>query len=425
MSGDTSNDDTTELDRRNFLKAVGAGVSLSAIDLLSDDEAQIGDITYNPEEEVPYVAGWKNHFDEDWDVTKEPMYDIMSIKQWDQIQSTRDAIDTLSKTLLASELDEDDFLFLQTTDETSPNGRRIDIAYHGDGGYSEDHLRNMFPSTVPGKGDHIETAFDIPIDIRQMDISLEACNSDDPDDCDDTCYAQPNDGDYRKFDDVSGSAPIFTTDNNKLSGCTAGPYVHSTYGAGWITARHVVSDDNDDALGHEVNLAARVCEEWVDEDLGEVEDAYYDERETQELSTKTEIDLAFIEKTASDKTAHEWISSPGYLSNEGLPLTTVIADKELEKVEGNTGWNLNVQGQRTCRSESYVDTVVHDTDGNVIGGLLDDHYTNNTDSGGSVFHERDGEAYICGVHIGCAAGKSYFNTAETTEDYLDGNWKAQ
>ncbi|MDY6771563.1 MAG: twin-arginine translocation signal domain-containing protein, partial [Candidatus Nanohaloarchaea archaeon] len=51
-----------DMDRRTFLKSAGAlGISATAIDFKSGDEAQIGDITYNPKEEVPYVAGWKNH----------------------------------------------------------------------------------------------------------------------------------------------------------------------------------------------------------------------------------------------------------------------------------------------------------------------------------------------------------------------------
>lgn len=58
--------------RRNVLKSIGAGVSLSAITMFDDETARIGDHEFDPEEEVPYIAAWENDLQPDGSVEKSP-----------------------------------------------------------------------------------------------------------------------------------------------------------------------------------------------------------------------------------------------------------------------------------------------------------------------------------------------------------------
>jgi len=422
MNNSQEHDGSREVDRRNFLKAVGVGVSLSAIDLLSEDEAQIGDITYNPDEEVPYVAGWKNHFDGDEFLEKEPVYGTMSIEQWDRIHATRDAIETIGAYIQESDLNDDEFLILQTTDESSDVGRQIETVHLGDNKPQEEleeSLEDLVPSSLEGHKAIEDDEVPIPISTSEIELGSEACVKDN------TCYGVSN-NEFPIYDDVPGGAPVKPYSKNVAN--VAGPFSTPSDGAGWATAYHVVNDG--DPIGNNVFLAQNNCEDYPGEKIGDVADGHLEKRSVQEVNEKIEIDVAYIENTVSDKDPHEWIASKDYQDNEDIPLTTVIADTELEMVEGDTGWNLYVQGHKSCREgPSHVDTVIHDLNGEVIGGLMDDHYTDDGDSGGPVFHKRDGEAYICGVHKGYVEHngntKSHFVTAQTTETYLGGNWMVQ
>ncbi len=405
MSGDTS-EEVADLDRRNFLKAVGAGVSLSTINLLSEDEAQIGDITYNPEEEVPYVAGWKNHFDEDWNVTKEPVYNTMPVEKWNNIQATEAASQELNSVLESSDLKDGYLGIIETSDEESSTGRRLEVAVSTEAPHTKKEIRNNIPATITGESALSEEEVDIPINIREMKIENHSHE----------CYSQP----YKRFDDVPGAAPIYTTDPGG-PGCTAGPYVHDEYGLGWITAKHVVEEE-----GKIVELAED-AHFGTGRNIGEVRDMHFDGFDISAPNDDSAIDVAYIQRTVADKEPYEWIAAEDYLDNADLPITTVLSDQELKARIGDTDWNLKRQGQSTCRTTSYVEDVYKDDGDNIVGVLLNKGNSEGGDSGGPYFHEINGEAYIAGVHKGSHPdnGKAYATTAETTENVLDGNWLTQ
>ncbi|MDY6771293.1 MAG: hypothetical protein SV186_05065, partial [Candidatus Nanohaloarchaea archaeon] len=372
--------------------------------------------TYNPKEEVPYVAGWKNHFDGEDLEQQEPLYSSMSIDDWDQLQAKRNAIKALGEELEKSYMNEDKFVFLSSND----NERKIEINYLGDNSFDAEGLKERLPDSVTGHKPEADEDVDFATDIKQGQLHTQ------------DSYDQPN-GDYKLFDDVSGGAPILAVDNNVAAGCTAGPFVHSNQGKGWVTNYHVVKDtSSEDNYGNVVAQAAGPSSFYSsNEKIGELEYWWDEDESSPQTSTSAPIDLAFVGDTEPDKTPHEWIAGPDYLDNEDLPVTVVIADVELENVEGDSNWNLKAQGQATGRNDSYVDTVVYDSNGEVIAGMLDASYTEDGDSGGPVFHEINGEAYMCGVIVGEASPsdewgyKTYFNTAQTVEEYLDGQWDAQ
>ncbi len=416
MAEDTPSDDF-EMNRRTFLQSAGAlGISASAINLIDENTAQIADLTYNPQEEIPYISGWKNHFDgEDFEY-KEPLYDSMPIEDWDQIQARRNAIKDIGRRLQESEMNEEEFLFIPSKDDD----QKIEITHVGES-YTET-LEETISTKIEGHKPEADENLRFDIEIN-ADGEIQKQDS----------YDQPNNGDYKLFDDVAGGAPILTGDNDVGAGCTAGPFVHDNQGKGWATSFHVVEDTtNEDNYGNEVAQAAGPSSFYsTDEKIGEVEYWWDEERSSPQTSTPALIDLGFVGETEADKTPHEWIAGPDYLDNEDLPITVVISDVELENQEGDSSWNLKAQGQATGRSDSYVDTVVYDSNGEVIAGMLDSGYTQDGDSGGPVFHELNGEAYMCGVIIGEASPsdgwgyRTYFNTAETVEKYLDGQWDAQ
>jgi hypothetical protein len=306
-------DDTLEMNRRNVLKAVGAGVSLSAIHLLDEDEAQIGDITYNPEEEIPYVAGWSNKMDSNGEIVKEPFYKTMEVEKWDKMQATNDAIEETGE-LLQDALPQanDAFGILESIDNDSPTGRRLDVTLKEDVPYTEDEIRNLLPAQVTGQAEVSNETFEVPVGISKVEVNKDSHE----------CY----DTKYPAYDDVPGAAPIGVDEGDGVRGigCTAGPYVHDDYGIGWITAKHVIDESVDDEVW-----------QLEDEDtLGSVIGEVRDQAE-ETYNGDTWVDTAYILRTVSGKSPHEWIPNKDYTDNEDHPITIVIADTELKAQEGN------------------------------------------------------------------------------------------
>jgi hypothetical protein len=115
------------------------------------------------------------------------------------------------------------------------------------------------------------------------------------------------------------------------------------------------------------------------------------------------------------------VAEPDYSDPGDVPITTVLADSELEKQEGRSGYNVKFQGLATGRTSSYIKSMLTDSSGDIVGVELQGDVTKDGDSGGIYFHEENGEAYAVGVHhtpgvIG--------TTAETAEERLNGDWNA-
>jgi len=58
--------------RRDFLRGLGALGLTPSITSIGEETAQVGNVTYNPNEEVAYVAGWSNEC-KDGEIDKDPM----------------------------------------------------------------------------------------------------------------------------------------------------------------------------------------------------------------------------------------------------------------------------------------------------------------------------------------------------------------
>lgn len=203
-------------------------------------------------------------------------------------------------------------------------------------------------------------------------------------------------------------------------GCTAGAYVHDTHGVGWITAQHTVGTDNSEssAIGTIVNLLED--EQNISSNtIGEVKDAFHQ-------TSPSEIDVAYILRTVSNRDPHSWIANNSYTDNEGHDVVGVVTDTTLALNAVDSSWEVEVQGKETCQSTSSDHDLVYNGNTNLVGIKLDSHYTEPGDSGGPYFHVSGGDAYICGVHVGeTKDGFSYGNTAETVENRLNGNWLTQ
>ena len=387
------------LNRREFVRGVGAAGISGNVLTLDRNIAQIGDVSFDPNEEVAYVAGWSNNLKENGEVEKEPMYKTMSQEKWDRLQATEDAAQQLGDVLENSELQEDWIGFLESIDENSDTGQRLDVALTKEAPYTEEEVMEYFPSKVAGQADIKDEALEIPVDIETIDFEK-------------TSYSEP----YEQFDDVPGAAPVISPSTPDASGCTAGPFYHNNYGVGWITARHVV-DDSNGAYGNKVELAEGLYS-GSGEVIGEVRDS--------EFSTNKIVDIAYALRTINGKTPHEWIAGEDYNVNEDIPITTVFADTELEAQKGNQRWNISLQGQTSGRKTSYIDNIYRDNNGDIAGIGLADSIGQDGDSGGPHFQERNGDAYIAGVHhASTSSGEPVATTAETTENILNGNWMTQ
>ncbi len=402
MSEDISDEEVAELNRRNFLKAVGAGVSLSTINLLSEDEAQIGDITYNPQEEVPYVAGWSNEI-QDGEIVKEQFYKTVSIDRWEKKQATRSAIQNVGEFLKSTYDSADEyFSIIQTTDEGSPTGRGIEIGVSDEAPYSIDEVEESVPYHVSGHGTTSDSEFELPVGVRRLNRRPQSHG----------CYDESGGG-YELYDDVPAAAPIASKEAAKPA-TEAGPFWHGDEGIGWITNHHVVDDGS--PIGDVVNLLEN-DHAISEETIGEVSDY---------VRNGDQLDLAHIRRTVAYKEPHEWIPRIDYTDNEEHAIVGVVSDDELEENEGDSSWNLVSQGHATCRGVGYVWDLEHDLFGNIIGVMMDDDYTDDGDSGGVLYHYDGEDAHICGVVAALTNNdKTYGNTAETAEDEFNGAWLTQ
>lgn len=393
-----------ESNRREFLKNAGTlGLSANIVNL-DDNLAKIGDMAFDPDDEVAYVAGWSNKIDDNGDVKKDPMYKTMSHEKWANLQATNSAARQIGRELdnMAPEKNHQ-ISIIESIDKNSDTGRRLDVAIMEDGVY-ESVLQDI-SRMVGGEAEIIDEKLKVPVGVTELDFRGQNHE----------CYSTP----YEEFDDVPAAAPMRAPATSLKPGCTAGPYIHDQHGEGWITAEHVVEDIGNEVLlsenGHRATHSA----------IGEVQDCY------SESGNDYVIDIAFINDAEANKTPYEWIADEDYSGNSDIPITTVLADIELEAQQGNSGWNINMQGQANCRQESYVHDMMRDSNGEIVGFLLDDEYSEDGDSGGPYFHERDGEAYMAGVHTGVFEGgfftpdRSGGNTAETVEELLNGDWMTQ
>lgn len=401
MSDLDQSDDESELNRRNFLKGVGAvGISAAAINHISENEATIGDISYNPQEEVPYVAGWRNEIS-DGEVNKEPFYDTVSVDKWDNVQATRDAIETLGN-ILQNEFESPDqhFSILGSTDEDSPTGRRIDLSINKESPYSVSELEEFLPDQATGKAAISEKEYDIPVGLRQGGIGQQSHS----------CYED----NYPLYDNVPAAAPIIA-DATMEGGNTAGAFWHGDNGIGWVTNYHVVDDGS--PVGNIVSLLDD--NDSAADTIGEVSDAYYE--------GGGEVDIAHILRTVSGKEPHEWIPRIDYSDNEEHAVVGVISDQKLENNVGNSNWKLSAQGHATCRSVGHIYDVEYSTSGELVGVIMDADYTQDGDSGGVLYYYDGSDAHICGVIVGPDkdTGHTYGTTAETTEDRFNGAWMTQ
>ncbi|MDY6770727.1 MAG: hypothetical protein SV186_02080 [Candidatus Nanohaloarchaea archaeon] len=386
MTDDTTGNDL-DMDRRTFLKSAGAlGISASAIDFISEDKAQIGDITYNPQEEVPYVAGWDYVTDDKGQlIEKDPFYNVIGKETWRKHRQTDQAVQKTRKYLQQHFSPEEGVLLSITDDNSSPTDEKIKVMYDEEGPVSEEFLKSSLEElqsqVLTGKPD-------IPLEVAEHKVNEQVCQYED-----------------KLYTEVPGGAPI-TELNSEEVGTAAASYYHPEHGQGWATAAHVVNDTGNPIAEYAVSGTA-----FIGESKEYVKTAFND------------IDVAYIEEQ-SNEVPVPWIANKDYSDNKDLPVKGKISNQELREQKGNTDWHLHLQGDNTCRDHDYVSEIIEGIYGNLNSIVVGDStLTQGGDSGGPIFRISDGDAYMAGVIRGDYNGNGTVGTsAERTEEVLDGNF---
>ncbi len=206
-----------DTNRRDFLKGLRALGLTPAITSIDEETAQVGDITYNPNEEVTYVAGWSNEF-KDGEVHKDPMYKTMTHEEWDELQATDQAAQELTDLLNGSELEEKYIGIIESAAEENDTGDQLEVTISSDSTYTAEEIMGQLPATVSGEAKFADEEFEVPVDVREVDFEEHSF------------YSEP----YTQYNDVPGAAPIISPDTPDYAGCTAGPFFHERNGEAYM-----------------------------------------------------------------------------------------------------------------------------------------------------------------------------------------------
>ncbi len=378
--------------RREFLKK--AGVAGLTIGLPQPQERS----TEN--EKIPYLHSYKT-VNTSSGPERKPVYKTLTRQEWEEIYTTQEGLESLGEKLEdESNIPRPHLRFTGMDD--SPTGFGVEVILR-ENYEDKSHVESIIPRKIRGRATRngFEASNEIPVRIETPDIIEE--NTD--------CYDSST-----LYDNVSGAAPILLGAGGDNLGTIAGPFNSNEYGDGWVTAGHVAGGNNVDVF-HEVD--------GVTEKIGV----------TRDYTDSGYIDCTFIEPTG-DIDPIEWIASSDYTSNKNRELESgVLTDDALRNHVDDQSWDMNMQGQTSCRVSTYVDGVIEDIFGNVQAVTLDTRTSEGGDSGGPYFLEvydssdNHHNAKIGGVHIGKydSNGDDYYEriigtSAETVENELGGTF---
>lgn len=389
--------DTSKLERmgrRRFMENLaGIGVSATTLQELTRDE--LTDVTHDPEEEIPYVAAWKNvGRAEDGTVQREPVYETISRERWERKEATDNALQQVGEFL---EGRGEDHTLVFTGAEHSPTEYGIEVKTTPE---KRDRIEKILPTEQQGiataDGETVRDV-EVPVDVVSTELQKQADNYD---------------GEH--YDEIPGAAPVarVVEPEEWVAGTATAPFHSDEHGDGWVMSGHVASGNGEDIV-HQLD----------------------DTIDTVDLGTSRDQinsgfrDCAFIESDTY-RIPSSWIPSEDYNDPKDISIDGTVTDEGLENRVGQN-YGLTMQGRYSGRHDTTLTGVIK-------GGLLgqdvkalvaDYNDTVDGDSGGPVFHQLSEGAYICGAHTGTYDSdddnvyeNSVSTTAETVEEELGGNF---
>lgn len=366
MSGNES------LSRRQFLKNTfvsGAGISV----LKGADMRSIGNLEYDKGNEVPYLA-----FLRGGRRGREPVYEKLPKDEWERKFSVEVARDNI-ESLLKENYEEESFTVLSSVMEQSPTGYGVTVR--------SDNLDSDFlpySLSVHEETQHGDMDIDdIPVVLEQeAELNRLSCFNND--------YQWPD------SPGVPGGALVDDIDGEAWDyGTITAPFTRAGQ-FGWITAGHVVEDAS--GVRHGQTSGNR-------DYIGDVQTRYVSDYR----------DYAFVTPNSSENVAPKISNSEG-TGYEYDVFGDIITDSALKAHKGDSNW-LTQQGVSTCRGEGTITNVGAEH-------VETDHMVSGGDSGGPIFRvDTDDNVKIAGSLNGeLDDGTAVFTTAETIENYLDGQF---
>lgn len=389
--------------RRRFMENLaGIGVSATTLDYLEQDE--LADITHNPEEEVPFIEGYRSTRNENGQVIdREPFYDTISREKWERQEATDDTLQKVGEMLQNYLEPNSNIILSRTIAEHSPTeyGVAVKVPRTSDSA-TRDEIEDLLPTNLSGGVEDGANAIEwakIPVDVKEIEFE-NASGS-----VEQTCTASST-----SSDDLPGGVPMYTSSGG--SGTLSTPISDPDYGTCWVTAGHVV-DENQKKIYLNIN----------DSDL-------IGESRKYTLEKGEFLEFALVQPTSEETPAYA-IASPDYSDFNDIPVDGMITDEALERHQGDTSYELATQGKSTGRMEGqYITDLNKPYDGD-----LGDTYAVQTsktvedgDSGGPLYKPAPdntcGYALIAGNVNGrdTSNGGTFSTTAETIEDRTGGQF---
>jgi len=381
--------------RRRFMENLaGLGVSGTTLQYLEQDD--LSEVTEDPEEEIPYVAAWKNvGRAEDGTVQREPVYDTIPREEWERRQATFNARKQIGEQL--QDMPGECKLGITDT-ESSPTGFAVTVGvsekqHEVNQEIDQTEVESMLPTELTGKISEVEDEVefeDIPVKLRSETTALS--------------------GGRYSTGSIENQVPAGVSISTTVTGGTLNAPFHSNeYGDGWATAGHVVIEEGGSG-DNRVDLRRNSNYIYI----GDSRDEHRPENSFDNL------DYAFVEALDS-KEPSEWIVSPDG-SSEEYSIGGIVTDEALSNNVGNEDYEVLGQGSSSGRLSGYIDNI----DGwPGIESVKTTFDTSNGDSGGPIFHLDGDTAYIAGIMFKDQATVTESTTAQTVEEELGGYFKSK
>lgn len=370
--------DLQKMGRRRFMENL-AGIGVSATTVQNISQEELAQLTEDPEEEMPYVEAYANRGRrENGAVSREPIFDTIDRNKWERIQTALNARDEVSKRV------GEKAVVSSRYDDQSPTDFGIYVDVPVESEVKPEEIEAMLPSTLRGSVPGQEVAHEnIPVVVGESEHNLTGCYDSSP-----------------SYDEIPAGTAIST---NIEGGTLNGPFHSYDHGDGWVTAGHVVEDDSGT-----YDVFIDTSDGFIE--FGTPHDTHYD---------KIDLDYTFIEPTNSSRSPSAWITNSNS-QNKDLEIGGILSDEALENHIGDESYNLQTQGRASCRSDGYIT----DVNGFGTSSVTTTHPVGPGDSGGPLFRELDGVAFIAGDVFKEAPEGAQSTTAETVEEKLNGFFMA-
>lgn len=380
--------DISELERmsrRRFMENLG-GIGVSATTLNYLEQAELAEVTHDPEKDVPYVERIKNIEKEPGKPPKrEPIYNTIPREEWERRHATLSVKDQIG------ELVQDNFSDYAVTvgfggSKHSPTDFAAKVLVDENEDLSLEDLESVLPKEATGtiNGNSYE---EIPIIISERPSQTFASYQ------------------FNDFDPVPGGQRLAVDTPEIAAGTIMGTFHSDAYGDGLATAGHVLQADGNfvtevisssqdmEALGYSRDVKAENKSDYID--CGFIDMSSVNQNPTDSI---TSSDNSYIE-----------FNIDGFYTDEAL---------DYHAGEDNT-LKAEMQGATSGRKSGYVrDTMgLSDTKAVAVDALMDDG-----DSGGPIFNAVDStSAYLLGNISGpYLSNMTEGTTIETMEEELGG-----